>query len=92
MTDADGYNAIDPIVFRVCRLEQWNDPKIVARRIHRLTFLDSFDDIGRTMAHPLVSHADQSVIGGLEDKPYIERRGAISPDRLPIAATVQDLS
>jgi hypothetical protein len=92
MADADGDNAIDPIVFRRRGLEQRIDPKIIARRIYHLAFVDSRHNIGRTMTHTAVRHAYQSVVHRPEDKPYIQCHGAITTDRLPIAATVQHFS
>src|ERR1700722_8757364 len=90
--DADRQNAIEPVVFRSRGLEERRNAKVIARRIDRLAAVYPRQGVGRPMPNPLIRHADQRFVVGLEDQADIEGEGTVAADRLPIAAPVEDLA
>src|SRR5713226_10310864 len=64
MADADRNHAIQPVVARVRRLEQWVESEIIAVRIHHFSSLDSRHDIGRPITNGTIGHADEGFILG----------------------------
>ena len=92
MADADRDNAIDPAVLRGRSLEQWIDAEVIACRVGHLASLNSLHDIGRTVAHATICHADQSIVLCLQYKAHVQFRGAIVVYGLPVAAAIQHLT
>src|SRR6266404_2902576 len=71
VTDADCNNSIEPVVLRSCGLKERSGAEIIACRVDHLTLVNSLHDVGRTVANPLIGHADQSVVLCFKDKANI---------------------
>src|SRR5258706_13601577 len=68
MTDTNCLHAVEPIELAVTRLKQRGNAKVVARRIHGFTALQTLDDLCGTVPQTTISHRHRRSLIGLDCK------------------------
>ena len=92
MADGDSDEPVQVVVLGRRRFEKWIRAEIVAPRIHSFTAGDLGEDVRRAVTDALVGHEDVCAVVRAEDEADIERGRTVAAERLPVAATVHDLT
>jgi hypothetical protein len=88
VANADGHDAIDPIILRGAGFEDRAPAEIVAAGIDRLAFVELFDDTGQTDALASARHHDQCAVGRLQQKPDVEFDARICAHGLSVIVAI----
>src|SRR5262245_59734448 len=92
MTVRHRHDSIEPAIFLGRRFIVWRRAHVVFRRTDFVAARNPIHHFFGPVTHPEIRHADQCVVVGLHYQSYIERRGSVRSQRLPVASTRKNLA